>query len=211
MRKILPPLLFVAGVVLALLALGALGWQHRKIQQLTSERDRYRGNTEALLIDVDHFKVRDSLSAARVEALELTVKEFERFRSEDAALIASLRQRNRDLASVNTTQAQTIIELSAVPRDTVIIRDSIPVKAVAVHAGDAWYDFDGLLTEDEFTGTLANRDSLILAETVKYKRFLGFLWKTKRIQERSATVVSRNPHTEILGVEHIVIEKSGPP
>lgn len=207
MRKILPPLLFVAGVVLALLALGALGWQHRKIQQLTSERDRYRGNTEALLVDVDHFKVRDSLSAARVEALELTVKEFERYRSEDAALISSLRQRNRDLASVNTTQAQTIIELSAVPRDTVLIRDSIPVKAVAVHAGDAWYDFDGLLTENEFTGTLANRDSLVLAETVKYRRFLGFLWKTRRIQERSATVVSRNPHTEILGVEHVVIER----
>ena len=155
--------------------------------------------------------MRDSLSAARVEALELTVKEFERFRSEDAALITSLRQRNRDLASVNTTQAQTIIELSAVPRDTVIIRDSIPVKAVAVHAGDAWYDFDGLLTENEFTGTLANRDTLILAETVEYKRFLGFLWKTKRVKERNATVVSRNPHTEILGVEHIVIEKDGPP
>ena len=208
MKKYLIPLLFLAGAVLVLCIIRG---QHMRIQQLTSERDRYKGNTEALLTDVEHFKVRDSLSAARVEALELTVKEFERFRSEDAALIASLRQRNRDLASVNTTQAQTIIELSAVPRDTVIIRDSIPVKAVAVHAGDAWYDFDGLLTEDKFTGTLANRDSLILAETVKYKRFLGFLWKTKRIQERSATVVSRNPHTEILGVEHIVIEKSGPP
>ena len=208
MKKYLIPLLFLAGAVLVLCIIRG---QHMRIQQLTSERDRYKGNTEALLTDVEHFKVRDSLSAARVEALELTVKEFERFRSEDAALIASLRQRNRDLASVNTTQAQTIIELSAVPRDTVIIRDSIPVKAVAVHAGDAWYDFDGLLTEDKFTGTLANRDSLILAETVKYKRFLGFLWKTKRIQERNATVVSRNPHTEILGVEHIVIEKSGPP
>ena len=204
MKKYLIPLLFLAGAVLVLCIIRG---QHMRIQQLTSERDRYKGNTEALLTDVEHFKVRDSLSAARVEALELTVKEFERFRSEDAALIVSLRQRNRDLASVNTTQAQTIIELSAVPRDTVIIRDSIPVKAVAVHAGDAWYDFDGLLTENEFTGTLANRDSLVLAETVKYRRFLGFLWKTRRIQERSATVVSRNPHTEILGVEHVVIER----
>ena len=203
--------LIIAGIVLALLILGTMDWQHKRIQQLTSERDRYKGNTDALLTDVERFRVRDSLSAARAEALELTVKEFERFRSEDAALIASLRQRNRDLASVNSTQAQTIIELSAVPRDTVIIRDSIPVRAIAVHAGDAWYDFDGLLTENEFTGTLANRDSLILAETVKYKRFLGFLWKTRRIQERSATVVSRNPHTEIIGIEHIVIEKSGPP
>lgn len=204
MKKYLPPLLFVAGVVLALFIIRG---QHLIIKQLTSERDRYKGNTEALMTDVERFRVRDSLSAARVEALELTVKEFERFRAEDAALIRELRQRNRDLASVNTTQAQTIIELSAVPRDTVVIRDSIPVRAVAVHCGDAWYDFDGLLTETEFTGTLANRDSLILAETVKYHRFLGFLWKTKRVDERQATVVSRNPHTEILGVEHVVIER----
>lgn len=208
MKKYLTPLLFVVGAVLVLCIIRG---QHMRIQQLTSERDRYRGNTQALLTDVEHFKVQDSLSAARVEALELTVKEFERYRSEDAALIASLKQRNRDLASVNTTQAQTIIKLSAVPRDTVIIRDSIPVKAVAVHAGDAWYDFDGLLTENEFTGRLQNRDSLILAEMVKYHRFLGFLWKTKRVDERQATVVSRNPHTEILGVEHVVIEKDGPP
>ena len=201
MKKIL----IIAGVILALLV--AIGFQQNRIERLTSERDRYKGNTEALMTDVEHFKVRDSLSAARVEALELTVREFERFRSEDAALIRELRQRNRDLASVNTTQAQTIIEMSAVPRDTVIIRDSIPVKAVAVHCGDAWYDFDGLLTEDNFTGRLQNRDSLILAETVKYHRFLGFLWKTRRVDERQSTVVSRNPHTEILGVEHVVIER----
>ena len=204
MRRILPPLLFLAGAVLALCVIKG---QHLRIQQLTSERDRYKGNTEALMTDVERFQVRDSLSAARVEALELTVKEFERFRASDAALIAELRRKNRDLASINTTQAQTIITLSAIPRDTVIIRDSVPIRAKAVHAGDAWYDFDGLLTEDEFTGRLQNRDSLILAETVKYHRFLGFLWKTKRVDERQATVVSRNPHTQVLGVEHVVIER----
>lgn len=197
--------LIIAAVVLAFLAV--LGIQQNRIGRLSNERDRYKGNSEALLSDVEYFKVRDSLSAARVEALELSVKEFERFRSEDAALIKSLQARNRDLAAVNTTQMETIISLSSIPRDTVIIRDSIPIKAVAVHAGDAWYDFDGLLMEDEFSGTLHNRDSLILAETVKYHRFLGFLWKTKRVDERQASVLSRNPHTQILGVEHIVIEK----
>ena len=195
--------LIIAGVILALLAVYFV--QEKRIERLTNERDRYKGNTESLMTDVEHFRVRDSLSAARAEALELTVKEFERFRASDAALIAELRRKNRDLASVNTTQAQTIIELSSIPRDTVIIRDSIPIKAKAVHCGDAWYDFDGLITETDFTGRLANRDSLILAETVKYKRFL--FWKTKKVKERSATVVSRNPHTEVLSVEHIVIEK----
>ena len=182
-------------------------WADRKIEQLTAERDRYAGNTAALLSDVERYRVRDSLNAARVQSLELTVKEFERFRAADAALIKQLKARNRDLAAVNKTQSQTIIELQAAPRDTFIVRDSIPIPAVAVHCGDAWFDFDGLLTATEFTGTLANRDSLLIAESVQYKRFLGFLWKTHKVKDRRVDVVSKNPHTSILGVEHVVIEK----
>ena len=194
-------------VLLAAILLFCAG-QQRSIKQLAAERDRYKGNTEALLTDVELFRVRDSLNAARVQSLELTVKEFERFRADDAELIRQLRERNRDLATVNKTQSQTIIDLRAVPKDTiVIVKDSIRVPAVAVHCGDSWFDFDGVLTADEFTGTLRNRDSLLLAETVKYKRFLGFLWKTRRVQDRKLDVVSKNPHTEIMGLEYVVIER----
>lgn len=199
------PLVAVACFLAAAIAFILL---NQRIAQLTEERDRYAGNSAALLSDVEHYRVRDSLNAARVQSLELTLKEYERFRAEDAELIRSLKQRNRDLAAVNKTQSQTIIDLRAVPRDTVVlVRDSIHTPAVAVHCGDAWFDFDGLLSKERFTGTLTNRDSLILAETVKYKRFLGFLWKTRRIQDRQLDVVSRNPHTTVLGLEHVVIER----
>lgn len=197
--------LFLAAV--AIVAALAVIWADRKIERLTAERDRYAGNTAALLSDIERYRVRDSLNAARVQSLELTVKEFERFRADDAALIKELKQRNRDLAAVNKTQSQIIIDLRAIPRDTVVVRDSVRVPAVAVHCGDAWFDFDGLLTEKEFTGTLANRDSLVIAESVKYKRFLGFLWKTHKVENRQLDVVSKNPHTEIMGIEHVVIEK----
>ena len=196
------------GIAASLVAILCFVWvQHKRIEQLTGERDKYRNNTTALLIDVETYRVRDSLSAARVQSLELTVSEFERFRADDAKLIRELKAKNRDLVAVNKTQSQTIIDLLAIPRDTVIIRDSIPIPAVAVHCGDAWFDFNGLLTADEFTGTLANRDSLVVAESVQYKRFLGFLWKTNKVKNRRVDVVSKNPHTSILGVEHIVIEK----
>ena len=195
-------------IILAVVALclcAVFGIQSRNAK---AQAARYKSNTDALLSDVEQYRVRDSLSAARVQSLELTVKEYERFRADDAQLIRELKQRNRDLSAVNKTQSQTIIDLRAVPRDTVvIIRDSIRVPAVAVHCGDAWFDFDGLLTADDFTGKLANRDSLVLAETVKYRRFLGFLWKTRKVEDRQLDVVSRNPHTEILGIEHITIER----
>lgn len=195
-------------VAVAILAAAlAVIWADKKIGRLTAQRDKYRNNTETLLADMEMYRVRDSLHAARVQSLELTIKEYERFRADDAALIKQLKQRNRDLTAVNKTQSQTIIDLRAVPRDTVVVRDSVRVPAVAVHCGDAWFDFDGILTPDQFTGKLTNRDSLLLAETVKYKRFLGFLWKTRNIEDRQLDVVSKNPHTEIMGIEHVVIEK----
>lgn len=196
--------LFLAAV--AIVAALAVIWADRKIERLTAERDRYAGNKAALLSDVKRYRVRDSLNAARVLSLELTVKEYERFRADDAALIKQLKQRNRDLAAVNKTQSQTIIHLRAVPRDTIVLaRDSIVAPAVTVHCGDAWYNFDGILTKNEFTGTMEHRDSLLLVESVRYKRFLW--WKTKRIKDRQLDCVTKSPHNTIVGLEHIIIDK----
>lgn len=178
----------------------------KRNEELRAERDRYKGNTEVLATECEKYKVNDSLSAARVKALELSLDEFERYRAADAALIKQLKQKNRDLASVNNVQAQTIIDMASRPRDTVIVVDSIPIKAKAVHCGDEWYDFDGLLTEDTFSGRMVNRDSLIVSESVQYKRFLGFLWKTNRVKNRQVDVVSQNPHTQINDVIYVVIE-----
>lgn len=196
----------VLSVVIIAAAISVV-WADRTINRLTAERDKYRNNTETLLSDVETYRVRDSLNAARVQSLELSVKEFERFRAADAALIKQLKARNRDLAAVNKTQSQTIIDLRAIPRDTTIIRDTIPIPAIAVHCGDAWFDFSGVLTRDEFTGKLEHRDSLLLVETVQYKRFLGFLWRTNKVKNRQLDCVSKSPHNSIKGLEYIVIEK----
>ena len=195
----------IIGAIFAALLVFA-GFQQNAIDNLKQERNRYERNTEPLLLDVTQYKIRDSLNAAKVGALELTIQEYERFRAEDAELIKELKQRNRDLAAVNKTQSQTIIDLRAVPRDTVVlVRDSVRVPAVEVHCGDAWYNFDGILTKDEFTGKMQHRDSLLLVESIRYKRFLW--WKTKRIKDRQLDCVSKSPHNFIRGLEYVVIEK----
>lgn len=195
----------IIGAIFAALLVFA-GFQQNAIDNLKQERNRYERNTESLLLDVTQYKIRDSLNAAKVGALELTIKEYKRFRADDAALIKELKQRNRDLAAVNKTQSQTIIELQAVPRDTVVlVRDSVRVPAVEVHCGDAWYNFDGILTKDEFTGKMEHRDSLLLVESIRYKRFLW--WKTKRIKDCQLDCVSKSPHNSIRGLEYVVIEK----
>ena len=195
------------GAILVLIALFGLIWLNEQNRNLRLERDRYRSNTESLLSDVQMYRVRDSLHAARVTALELSVKEFEKFRAEDAALIRDLKAKNRQLERVSATQMQTITELSIVPRDTIIVRDSVPIPALHLRTGDAWFDFDGLLAEGRFTGTMVSRDSILVAETVKYKRFLGFLWRTHKVVDRQMDVTNRNPHTIITGTEFVIIEK----
>lgn len=197
---------FALAIVLVILVAGNV-YQFDRAGKLADERDRYKNNTETLMGDVEHYRIQDSLNVARVESLELNLREFQKYRAEDAALIKQLKTKNRDLESVVTTQAQSIYELKSTPKDTVIIRDSVKIGAKMLHCGDEWYDFDGLLTDKEFTGNVITRDSLLLAETVKYKRFLGFLWKTKKIENRMMDVISKNPHVTIQDVELITVEE----
>lgn len=192
-------------VVMLLLMTVRTAYQARQLERLTAERDRCLRNTETLLSDCRSYQVRDSLSAVRVGSLELTVKELETYRAADAAIIRDLTSRARDLAAVNRLQAQTILSLSAPVHDTVILLDTVRVPARAVHCGDAWYDFDGIMTETTFAGTLVNRDSLLITESVRYRKFL--FWRTRRVRDRQLDAVSLNPHTTLMGIEYIRIER----
>ena len=195
-------LLGIAVAVAAILFL--LLHQDRLIKKYKAESEKYKANTTALMEDVTHYKLRDSLNGARADALELSMKELQKWRADDAELIKDLKIKNRDLAAINKAQTQTIIELRARGKDTLIIRDSIVTPAQAYHIGDKWYNFDCVVADNELSGNLAVRDSLVLVEQVKYKYFLW--WKTKKIKDRKVDCVSLNPYSTIMGVERIIIE-----
>ena len=200
--------LILAAIILAVAA--AFWVQHVKIKRLTEERDRYRSNTEILLRNVETYQTKDSLNAAKVGVLELKLSEFEKYRASDAELIKTLQTKNRDLERVTTTQMETINELRATVRDSVVylLGDTVTTVLRCVDIVEPYFELHGCATPDgQFTGTHINRDSLLIVETVQYKRWLGFLWKTKKIKNRQIDVVSKNPTTKILGVEFVTIEK----
>lgn len=198
-------------VAAILLAVAAAFWvQQRRINSLTAERDKYRSNTETLLQDVKTYQTKDSLNAIKVGNLELSLAEYKKYRADDLALIKTLRAKNRDLERVTTTQMETINELRATVRDSVVYLpgDTVTTVLRCVDIVEPWFELHGCATPDgQFTGTHINRDSLLIAETVQYKRFWGFLWKTRKIKNREIDVVSKNPATRILGVEFVTIEK----
>ena len=191
-------------------AVATIWVQRTKIEKLTDERNRYRGNTETLLQDVETYKTKDSLNAAKVGVLELKLSEFEKYRASDAELIKTLQTKNRELEAVTTAQMETINELRATVRDSVVYLpgDTVTTVLRCVDIVEPYFELHGCATPDgQFTGTHINRDSLLIVETVQYKRWLGFLWKTKKIKNREIDVVSKNPATKILGVEFVTIEK----
>ena len=190
-------------------AVATIWVQRTKIEKLTDERNRYRGNTETLLQDVETYKTKDSLNAAKVGVLELKLSEFERYRASDAELIKTLQTKNRELERVTTTQMETINELRATVRDSIVYLpgDTVTTVVRCIEYSDKWVDFDGCIINNTFSGKIITRDSLLITETVQYKRWLGFLWKTKRIKNREFDIVSKNPNSKITGFEVITIEK----
>lgn len=191
-------------------AVATIWVQRTKIEKLTDERNRYRGNTETLLQDVETYKTKDSLNAAKVGVLELKLSEFERYRASDAELIKTLQTKNRELEAVTTAQMETITQLRGTVRDSIVYLpgDTTTTVLKCVDISDPWFSLNGCTAPDgTFSGTFVNRDSILIVATVQYKRFLNFLWKTNKVKNRGIDIISKNPHTKIIGVEYIEIEK----
>lgn len=201
MNKILVGIILVLSIV-------CFAFYH-DINVLKSEANRYKENTKTLMQDVGRYRTSDSLNAVKVSALTLELRELECYRAKDVQLIESLQVKKRELERITSMQMQTIANIKGQVKDSIIYRDKIirdTIKALSV--SDEWIDLRGEIYNDgSFSGTLEVRDSLTVVETVRYRRFLGFLWKTKRVKYRMVDVVNKCPYTQITGLESIVIEQ----
>ena len=180
-----------------------------RVSQLKHDRDTYKRNNAVLLNDVKYYRALDSLNAAKVGVLELSIQDYERFMKEDADLINKLKRKNEELQNFSKIQAETIIKIRAQVKDSLIYipGDTAYQSIPCVSFRDSWTNIEACVYNDTLIGDIQIRDSLILYVTIIYKRFLGVLWKTKKIKERSFNIVSKNPYTEIKGVEVVSIRK----
>ena len=205
-------------IVLIAVAIIAIVFEFSKIHNLKEENVRLKSNQNILLTEKEFvmsenqkYKVSDSLNAVRVSELELTLKEYKRYRSEDLKLIEQLKAGESDLQKIITSQYETISTLSAKLQDSIRI-DTTTNRVDTLKCFDyksKWIDVKGCvdLRRDTVELQINNRESLKVAETVTYKRFLGFLWKTNKVKSRQVDVVSENPNTEITNCEYISIKR----
>lgn len=193
-----------------------LAFSFLRIQALKSENARLNTNqmqllsqTTQIIEENNNYKIADSLNGLRTNELLLTINEYERYRQLDAALIAQLTSKNSNLERIVSSQTATINELSLQLIDSIIF-DTIThvidtLKCFTYKS--KWTDVTGCLSlnKDSVDIQLQNRESIKVIETVTYKRFLGFLWKTNKIESKQIDVISENPNTIIIKTEAISI------
>lgn len=212
MKEIIIKISIIAVAVLSLVI------AFHRISVLKEENARLKSNQEILLTEnqvimaeSQKYKVSDSLSAARVSQLELTLKEYKKYRSEDLELIERLKAGKSDLQRIISSQSETINTLSAKLNDSIRIDTitNITDTLKCFNYKSKWTDINGCISlrYDSIDIQIKNRESLKIVETVSYKRFLGFLWKTSKVKSRQVDIVSENPNTEITNCEYISIKQ----
>lgn len=200
--------LYISEVVFFATLITTVVIQSKKIESITSDRDRLSANQSALMSEVDTFKTKDGLHAAKVKELTLKIDEFKKFRSGDVETINSLNADVKRLQSLLKISTQTDYKIRANVKDSIIYKDSIIThKLKCIEYSNDWMDFNGCIDESgQFDGKIQSRDNLVCVEYIIPKRFLGFLWKYG-CKERRREIISKNPYTKIISAEFVMIKK----
>ena len=170
---------------------------------ISQDRDLYKRNMNSALMECVEWKTKDSLSAAKNATLNLKISELERYRIDDINQINQLKKKNEELNNLIKNSSKTEIKIITQLKDTVIYKDTVKY----FNWNDNWTSVKGLIQKDTVDLNISNSDSLVISVATKYKRFLGFLWKTKKIKDQNVYVVSKNPHTTITNIEYYGISK----
>lgn len=178
-------------------------------QDLENQVRRLKANEATLLGSAETYRINDSLSAIRINQLQLSLSQFEKYHAEDQALIKSLRVDNKGLHDIIVSASETNRKLQ------LKLKDSLRVDTITHYIDtlkcfsfkDAWTDLSGCFHEDTTTFSIQNIDSLIAITNVERKRFLFFKLPVKWFGYRSkqATILSKNPYTTISHIEYITI------
>lgn len=199
----------IAAAVLVIL-IGVIIALSTRLKNVTADRNVQRKNVETLFTSVENYKVQDSLQAATIGDLQLTLSQYKQFRAEDAELISNLKVDNKRLQGVVTTQTESYYQHTAILRDSVkmlITRkpDSIkiPIIVKTANFADEWHRLNIVIDGDSLNYRLITKESLIITNHIVPKKFLWFKFGCKEVR---TDVVSKNPYVENIDVESITIK-----
>ena len=190
--------------VLVFLMAGTLLCMFRHISIIKAERDKYESNNHALLSDVNRFQVDSATMALEANVLKLSLDEYKKYRAQDLEQIKQLGVKLKNLEAVGKHIIEVNANYTSAIKDTIIIKDTVPTKLQSIQVNTPYLYVDGIISDNNITGSIKLPVTLRQALSVEYKhRFLWWQWKVKGIRQ---IISSDNPHVEIKYTEMIKIE-----
>ena len=176
----------------------------RSRQRFIEEKDSYKSNTEALMSEVRRIQADSSTMALDIKTLTMSLDEYKRFRAEDEEKIKKLGIRIKDLEATAKHNVEVDAPIDAEIKDSVMIRDTVPVFLKAVRMDTPYLKINGIIENDRLTGKINLPVTLNQAFWIEYKhKFLWWRWKVKAIPQ---TISSDNPYVKIKYSEYIKIK-----
>lgn len=207
MEKIITKIAIAAVILLALMLIFSNNKLKKENTRLLSNQEILLTQKENATAKSQNYKVSDSLNATKISELQFTLKEYKKYRTQDIQLIEQLKIKKSNLQGVINSQIETISSISSKLKDSIRIDtvDNIIDTLKYFNYKSKWTDVSGHIKRDSVDLQIKNRESLKIVETIIYKRFLGFLWKTNKIKDRQIDAVSENPNTKIVNLDYIKI------
>lgn len=172
------------------------------LSHLKNENKKLKANQETLLDSVKSFKVSDSLKAITVGNLELSLKQYKKYHTDDAILIKQLKGQKPEV--IIKPNVQTEYKIRAELKDSVVYKDTL--KTILYKS--KWNYVSGFIAKDTINLSIINYDELLITESLQKKKFLFFrlpisIFGYKR---KVLNVISKNPNTKIISAEYITIK-----
>lgn len=180
-----------------------ISFQAKYIKKQKANIERLDGNVTALTTDINHFKVNDSLNAATIQSLNITVSEFKDMNIEAKKTIDALNIKYKRLLKVNQTITQENQDLLLNKTiDTLILKDTI-VKTASASYRSPYLDLDIYDLGNQYQVRYESRDTIDqILENIP-KKFLFIRYGTKGFK---TTYVNRNPNAKIVGASDYIFK-----
>lgn len=176
------------------------------IRTLKNEQNRYKNNEIALLEQTKEYKTKDSLNAASVYELQMSLVAYKKYHADDMDKIKNLELQNRKLENIITVNGKVEIPIDIPVKDSIVYVDKVIRDTVkTIKFSNEWYNIDGII-DKSFKGTIGFKEKLGITISVRYKRFLGFLWYTSKVKDKKCDVINFNPYGEVTKIEYVTIK-----
>lgn len=177
----------------------------KSCQDIRTDRNRLSDNQRTLLADIEFYRTKDSLSAASVERLTLTNREFRKYAGELKKTVEELNLKVKYLQSASQSATETKYLVKTEIRDSIVIRlGREPDTLNRIDFQDPYLTFSGSITGKQFSGLIQSRDTIVQLIHRIPRRFWFIRWGTKAIRQE---IVSRNPYSRITYTEYIELKK----